>query len=211
MTEVVNALSHRAPLRPPCLGTRPTRPDRDAGRPSAEGSPTRLARDPPARRTALPAYLAATCGGTAIALAWWAPGTSTGTLLGWIAAALLIFAIRAGRSYLPAYCCGLACYGLGFYWIFGTVSAFGGFGAVSAALIFALFVALGAVQFLAFAFLHHNLGPAFDACGLRPRSRWSSPSSPRSASSAGTTGTRSSRSPRSCRSSTSAARCSSPS
>jgi apolipoprotein N-acyltransferase len=112
-------------------------------------------------------YLAATCGGTAIAMAWWVPGTFTSAILGWIAAVLLVFAIRARRSYLPAYCCGLACYGLGFYWIFGTVSAFGGFGVVPAALIFALFVALSAVQFLVFAFLHHNLGPAFDACALR--------------------------------------------
>jgi apolipoprotein N-acyltransferase len=137
-------------------------------RPTVGGGIANPAGPRPARqRRARLSYLAATCGGTAIALAWWVPGTPTSALLGWTAAALLVFTIRAGRSYLPAYCCGLACYGLGFYWVFGTVSAFGGFGAVPAALIFALFVAAGAVQFLAFAFLHQNLGPAFDACALR--------------------------------------------
>ena len=118
-----------------------------------------------ARRTAV--TLAGGLGGTAIALAWWVPETTASALLGWVAAVLLVFAVRARRSYLPAYVCGLACYGLGFYWIYGTVATFGGFGAAASALIFAAFVAAGAVQYLVFAFLHHNLGPTFDAWALR--------------------------------------------
>jgi apolipoprotein N-acyltransferase len=110
---------------------------------------------------------AAVLGGAAIALAWLLPGTIASALLGWIAAFLLVGAVRARRACLPAYCGGLVGHALGFYWIAGTVSVFGGFGAWASALIFALFVLLGAVQFLLFAFLHHHLDPSYDALALR--------------------------------------------
>jgi apolipoprotein N-acyltransferase len=100
-------------------------------------------------------------------MAWWFPETTASSLLGWVASALLVYAVRARRAYLPAYCCGLACCSLGFYWIVNTVTAFGGFGIFAAALVFGLFVTLSAVQFLLFAFFHHNLGAAFDALALR--------------------------------------------
>jgi apolipoprotein N-acyltransferase len=112
-------------------------------------------------------YLAAIGSGVAVAVAWWVPGTVPSALLGWVAALLLVYAVRARRAYGPAYCAGLACCALGFYWIFHTVSLFGGFGPVAAALVFTLFVTASAVQFLVFAFFHHNLGPRFDAWALR--------------------------------------------
>jgi apolipoprotein N-acyltransferase len=114
------------------------------------------------------AELTATFGGVAIALAWWVPGTYASAVLGWVAAALLVVAARSPRrAYLPFYGYGLACYGLGFYWIFGTVAGYGGTGAAIAAVAFAAFVASGALQFVLFAFLHHNLGARFDALALR--------------------------------------------
>lgn len=112
-------------------------------------------------------YLAAVLSGTMVSVAWWYPDTLASVLLGWAAALLLVFTVRARRSYLPSYCCGLACCSLGFYWIFGTVATFGGFGVVPAALVFGLFVVSSALQFLIFAFVHHNLGPRFDALALR--------------------------------------------
>jgi apolipoprotein N-acyltransferase len=116
--------------------------------------------------------LAAPLGGAALAAAWLVPETVACALLGWVAAILMAFAVRARRAYLPAYCAGLVGHALGFYWVYGTVSAFGGFGAVPSALIFALFVSLGALQFLLFAVLHHNLGPLHDALALRAPTAW---------------------------------------
>jgi apolipoprotein N-acyltransferase len=110
---------------------------------------------------------AAVLSGAAVSVAWWYPDTLASALLGWVAALLLAFAVRARRAYLPAYCAGLACCSMGFYWVFGTVSVFGGFGPFAAALVFLLFVGLSAVQFLVFAFIHHNLGHRFDAWALR--------------------------------------------
>jgi apolipoprotein N-acyltransferase len=112
-------------------------------------------------------YLAAFASGGAISVAWWFPGTVPSALLGWAAALLLIYAVRARRAYLPSYCAGLTCCALGFYWVYSTVARYGDFGAVFAALAFAGFVVLSATQFLLFAFVHHNLGSRFDAWALR--------------------------------------------
>ncbi len=51
--------------------------------------------------------------------------------------------------------------------MYNTISVFGGFAAFPAALVFTLFVVLSALQFLLFAFIHHNLGPLHDAYALR--------------------------------------------
>jgi apolipoprotein N-acyltransferase len=102
-----------------------------------------------------------------LAVAWLLPGTGVSALLGWVAALLLVAAVRARRALLPAYCAGLVGHLVGFYWVYPTVCAFGGFGPAAGALIFAIFIALGAVQFLVFALIHHHLGPGFDALALR--------------------------------------------
>jgi apolipoprotein N-acyltransferase len=112
-------------------------------------------------------YLAAVLAGGASASAWLVPGTGFSAVLGWVAALLLVYAVRARRAYLPAFCAGVVGHLIGFYWVFGTVSVFGGFGPLASALIFALFVALGALLFLVFALVHHELPAAFDALALR--------------------------------------------
>jgi apolipoprotein N-acyltransferase len=142
-------------------GTAPAARSRSRPRPGPAESPSGTG----TRRAV--AYLAALLSGVAVSLAWWFPETVASALLGWVAAVSLVFAARARRGYLPAYCCGLVLCALGFYWIFPTVALFGGFGAVPAALVFGLFVALSAVQFLVFAFFHNHLGPRFDALALR--------------------------------------------
>jgi apolipoprotein N-acyltransferase len=121
----------------------------------------------PLRGGGLTALGLAAASGVAVSVAWWLAGTVACAVLGWIAAALLIVAIRSRRAYLPAYVSGVVCCALGFYWVFDTVNVFAGLGTVVAALVFALFVVLSAVQFLVFAFIHHNLGPRFDALALR--------------------------------------------
>jgi apolipoprotein N-acyltransferase len=112
-------------------------------------------------------YLAGILSGVAISVAWWLAETVASAVLGWLAALLLVFAVRARRAYLPAYCCGLGCCSLGFYWMYSTIAVFGGQGAMVAALLFTLYVAATAAQFLVFAFLHHQLGPRCDAFALR--------------------------------------------
>ena len=116
---------------------------------------------------ALPVYLASVLGGAALAVAWLLPGTGASAVLGWVAALLLVAAVRARRELLPAYCAGLIGHLVGFYWVYRTVCVFGGFGPPAGALIFAIFIALGALQFLVFALIHHHLGPGFDALALR--------------------------------------------
>jgi apolipoprotein N-acyltransferase len=122
---------------------------------------------PSAPAHGLSLYLVSVLSGAAIAVAWWFPETIASALLGWVAALLLVFVVRARRSYRPAYVCGLVVSAMGFYWIYGTVSVYGGLGTVPSALIFALFVAVNAVQFLVFTFVYHNLGPRCDAWALR--------------------------------------------
>ncbi len=106
-------------------------------------------------------------GGGVLAVAWLVPETASGALLGWVAALLLVYGVRGRRAYLPTYCAGLVGHLVGFHWVYQTVRVFGGFGPPAAALIFGLFVMLGALQFLLFALIHHRLDPVFDRLAIR--------------------------------------------
>jgi len=100
-------------------------------------------------------------------VAWLVPETTAGALLGWLGACLLVWTVRARRAFLPAYCCGVIGHTVAFYWVYRTVSVFGGFGVLASALIFAIFVLWGALLLLVFAVIHHNLGPVVDGLALR--------------------------------------------
>jgi apolipoprotein N-acyltransferase len=115
----------------------------------------------------LPTYVAAILGGAVLAVAWLVPETALSAWLGGIAALLLVYAVRARRAYLPLYCAGLIGHLVGFHWVYQTVRVFGGFGPPAAGMVFAIFVATGALQFLLFALIHHHLDSAFDALALR--------------------------------------------
>ncbi|MBV8385021.1 MAG: hypothetical protein JOZ63_20720, partial [Planctomycetaceae bacterium] len=121
------------------LAPRGRRSARDRSRPLPAPEPgLRPANSPgprvPARTRGRLASPAALLAGAAIGLAWLVPETFASTLLGWVGAFLLVFAVRARRAYLPAYGCGLVGQCLGFYWVYGTISIFGGFGAIPSAL-----------------------------------------------------------------------------
>ena len=112
-------------------------------------------------------YLVAVASGLANSVAWLVPETTASALLGWLGACLLVYTVRARRAYLPAYCCGLVGHTVAFYWVYRTVSVFGGFGVLVSALIFAIFVLWGALLLVVFAVIHHNLGPLVDGFALR--------------------------------------------
>jgi apolipoprotein N-acyltransferase len=112
-------------------------------------------------------YATAIASGLAFSAAWLWTETITSAGLGWMAAALLVYSVRACRAYKPAYCCGLVIYLVSFYWIYGTIERFGGYGAFVSGSIFAAYVASGAVFFLVFAWTYHNLPQALDALALR--------------------------------------------
>jgi len=99
--------------------------------------------------------------------AWLLPGTAWSAGLGWTAAPLMAYALCSGRGYRAAYCAGVIGHIIGFHWVYRTVAVFGGFGPAAASLVFALFVGLGALQFLAIAAIAHHLGRVFDALALR--------------------------------------------
>jgi len=63
--------------------------------------------------------------------------------------------------------CGVIGHTVAFYWVYRTVSVFGGFGVLASALIFAIFVLWGSLLLLVFAVIHHNLGPVVDGFALR--------------------------------------------
>jgi apolipoprotein N-acyltransferase len=84
----------------------------------------------------------------------------------------MVTAVRERRSYLALYVCGIAGHAVGFHWVLGTVSAFGGFGFLASLSIFALFVLTGALQFLLFAALDRHLGTWLDPFALRAAVAW---------------------------------------
>ncbi len=140
------------------------RPPHDHRAPSTSTAPLPAAVPP---RPHWAAYRAFLLSGLAIGVAWLVTETASCAVLGWISAVLLVAALRMGRFYLPAYCCGLVVHAVGFYWILGTVARFGGFGWAVSALIFAAYVASGALMYVLVAVIHHHLGAGFEALALK--------------------------------------------
>src|SRR5712671_2812623 len=62
---------------------------------------------PRAEARSLHVYLASILGGIALAAAWLLPETVASAILSWVAASLLVFALRSRRAHLPIYCGGL--------------------------------------------------------------------------------------------------------
>jgi apolipoprotein N-acyltransferase len=102
-----------------------------------------------------------------LGMAWLFPETGWSAGLGWLSALLIAYALRTGRAYLAAYGAGVVGHVVGFHWVYRTVVVFGGFGAPAAALVFLLFVGLGALEFLAIAVIARHLDRIFDALALR--------------------------------------------
>ncbi|NLF24854.1 MAG: apolipoprotein N-acyltransferase [Deltaproteobacteria bacterium] len=115
------------------------------------------------------ALISALCVGTA----WWFPGEIPGALLAWLGMGfLLLTLLQAERPYLCAYISGVLTSCLGFYWLAGTISEFGGFSPPATALIFTGFTLFNALQYLICSFLFLNLPVGLDRFALRLSLAW---------------------------------------
>jgi apolipoprotein N-acyltransferase len=133
----------------------------------ADTTAARVRRRAKARSGLQHAHVSSLLGGGMLAIAWLLPETAAGALLGWISALLLVYGARAARAYLPMYGAGVVGHLVGFHWVYQTVRVFGGFGPPAAAVIFVLFVLLGALQFLLFVLIHHHLDAIFERLAIR--------------------------------------------
>jgi len=105
--------------------------------------------------------------------AWWYPGSSLCAALGWSAATLFHVALRNPNGRLRRmFFAGILTYIGGFYWLFSTISDFGGFPLIPALVIFALFVVGSAVQFLVWAFSWSYLPAFLSRMGMRTAVAW---------------------------------------
>lgn len=118
------------------------------------------------------AYLLAALAAGLFGFAWWIPGTAGSAVLGWLATFALIALVRRFPVYRTAYVAGVLLYIIGFYWLFGTIADFGGFPPVAAAGVFGLFVAVSALQLVAFLFIFKNLPGTLEPCALRTATAW---------------------------------------
>ncbi|MCB0319964.1 MAG: hypothetical protein KDD60_03500, partial [Bdellovibrionales bacterium] len=107
-----------------------------------------------------------------LGIAWWYPDTIFSAVLTWPAAAMFCLAARGRRPILALYIGGLILQPLGFYWLFGTISHFGGFSIALSIFFFALFVIVSALQFAFFGFLTTRLPKSFDSLALRAPIAW---------------------------------------
>jgi apolipoprotein N-acyltransferase len=119
------------------------------------------------RRLTVLVYLTALLSGIVTACAWLVPETAASAVLGWVGAAFLVYSMRLRPDYLPAFCGGAVGHAIAFYWVFPTVSTFGGFGILISGLIFAVYVALGALLFPIFVFFYRNISGFVDRFALR--------------------------------------------
>ncbi len=110
--------------------------------------------------------------------AWRFPGQTLGALLGWVAALLLCLAVWGAEKkdsappYGIVYSCGIFLNLLGFYWLFSTISRFGGFGTIPTCLLFGLFLAISALQYPLFLFMFRFLPLIVDGIAARTALAW---------------------------------------
>lgn len=105
-------------------------------------------------------FLAPVIGSILLASGWWFPGGAWCAVSGFLAAWAFTHALLSEtptRRYMPFYMGGVVTNCAGFYWLYSTISVFGGFSFYAALPIFGLFLVLSAVQFLIVVLVVNNL------------------------------------------------------
>lgn len=109
----------------------------------------------------------------AIVASWLNPTTALGAALGWTSATLFGVALHNPRHRIRRFLlAGVISYLGGFHWLCNTISDFGGFPTIAALLIFLLFAAVSAVQFVIFAFIRGHTLPWMNRWGLSLPLSW---------------------------------------
>ncbi len=104
---------------------------------------------------------------------WWYPGSTLCAALGWSSLPLFYVALSIPRRRITRlFVSGIATYIGGFYWLFSTISDFGGFPTLAALGIFSLFAVGSAVQFIVWAFCWQHLPAWCGRWGLRTSLSW---------------------------------------
>jgi apolipoprotein N-acyltransferase len=105
--------------------------------------------------------------------AWLMPGSMECTALSWTSVILFVASLAQPTGRIRrAFTAGCITYLGGFYWLYSTISDFGGFPWFAATPIFLLFVAGSSIQFLIWAFAWEHLPPFFARWGLRTAAAW---------------------------------------
>jgi apolipoprotein N-acyltransferase len=105
--------------------------------------------------------------------AWLTPGSVECATLGWTSVVLFVASLaQPAHRIRRLFTAGCVTYVGGFYWLYSTISDFGGFPWFAAAPIFLLFVVGSAVQFLIWAFAWQHLPQFFARWGLRTAIAW---------------------------------------
>lgn len=132
------------------------------------GSPTRKT-----RLLKVKPYILSLLSTFAMAWAWWVPGSALCAVLGWVASLLLVASVRSTKNqYRALYLAGVVFQPLGFYWLYTTISFFGGFNAAASTGIFFSYAVLSAAQYLVFVFLYRNSPSWLDGAFLRIAIAW---------------------------------------
>ncbi len=118
-------------------------------------------------------WLLSALAGVFLVLSWWTPSSPIGAALAWCALPFLICSLSISYSlYRRTFFAGSLAYSGGFYWLYSTITDFGGFSFFAAASVFALFVFGSAVQFLFLAFTWRHLPESVSRLGLRTPLAW---------------------------------------
>jgi apolipoprotein N-acyltransferase len=135
------------------------------------------------------AYTYSVLTGLLLACSWLIPGTPFSALLGWGTAFFTVLSLQSAftvtsgcnskplnnkkkRTYFHFYVTGLIAYSIAFSWLITTINLFGGFSFFVSALIYLLFVAVSALQFLIVTFLYRYIPSYFKRFGLKATASW---------------------------------------
>ncbi len=105
--------------------------------------------------------------------AWCVPGSAECAALGWSSVALFACSLTLPLNRIRRlFVAGLITYSCGFYWLYSTISDFGGFPWFAAVPIFLLYVVGSSVQFAIWGFAWQNLPDWLGKLGLRTATAW---------------------------------------
>lgn len=119
------------------------------------------------------AWITTALAAIALVAAWFVPSSAECAALGWTAVALFAVSLAQPADRIRRFfAAGCFTYTAGFYWLYSTISDFGGFPWFAAVPIFSLYVVGSSVQFAIWAFAWQHLPEWLGRLGLRTATAW---------------------------------------